>query len=180
MTNRTDNKERTSSMKARKILSRIGVSRLRKLSGEQGYSLVEVGLLVSFFGVPLLLGAVEMGRLAYAGIEISNAARAGAAFASQSAADSTDTTDTTTAATNEAYDVEGMTVTAPITFCVCSNAPTTNVTCSSVATSCTGSGNHGISFVQVNTAATLNPVFRFPGLPSTVTLRGSSTMRIGD
>ncbi len=155
-----------------------GTLRLRRLGDEQGYSLVEVSLLVSFFGVPLLLGVVEMGRMAYAGIEVSNAARAGAAFASQSVADSADTSDTTTAATNEASDIRGVTVTQNA-FCVCSSSPSTTVTCSSVTTSCTGSGNHGISFVQVNTAATLNPLFRFPGLPTSVTLKGDATMRIG-
>ena len=61
MTNRADNKKRTGTMKVQRMLSRIVASRLRRLSGEQGYSLVEVSLLVSFFGVPLLLGAVEMG-----------------------------------------------------------------------------------------------------------------------
>jgi Flp pilus assembly protein TadG len=178
MTRTSDSKDRDSTRKVKGIMSRIRLPRLRRLGGEQGYSLVEVSLLVSFFGVPLLLGAVEMGRLAYAGIEVSNAARAGAAFASQSVADSTDTTDTTTAATNEANDVEGVSVTQS-TFCVCSNSPSTTVTCSSVTTSCTGTGNHGISFVQVNTAATVNPVLRFPGLPASVTLRGEAAMRIG-
>jgi Flp pilus assembly protein TadG len=178
MTKTSDSKDRARSMKVKGILSRLRLPRLRRLNGEQGYSLVEVSLLVSFFGVPLLLGAVEMGQLAYTGIEVSNAARAGAAFASQSTGDSADTTDTKTAATNEANDVEGVNVTQS-TFCVCSNSPATTVTCSSVTTSCTGTGNHGITFVQVNTSATVNPVLRFPGFPSSVTLRGEAAMRIG-
>jgi Flp pilus assembly protein TadG len=175
---KTADKETTGTRNVKGLLQRLGLARLRRLGNEQGYSLVEVSLLVSFFGVPLLLGVVEMGRLAFAGIEVSNAARAGAAFASQNSADSADTTDTTNAATNEANDVQGVTVTQN-TFCVCSNSPSTAVTCSSVTTSCTGSGNHGISFVQVNTAATVNPIVHFPGLPTTVTLRGDATMRIG-
>ena len=178
MTTTTGINGRNGKWKAIGLLQRLRIPRLKRLGGEQGYSLVEVSLLVSFFGVPQLLGAVEMGRLAYTGFEVSNAARAGVAFASQNAADSTDTTDTITAATNEANDVEGVTVTQN-TFCVCSNAPSTTVTCSSVSTSCTGTGNHGISFVQVHTSATVSPIFRFPGLPTTVTLRGEAAMRIG-
>jgi len=55
MTKTTASKDRARSMKVKGILSRLRLPRLRRLNGEQGYSLVEVSLLVSFFGVRLLL-----------------------------------------------------------------------------------------------------------------------------
>ena len=152
--------------------------RLKELRGDAGNSLVEVSLLVSFFGVPLLLGVTEVGRIAYSAIEVSNAARAGAAFASESVSTSTDTTDTKQAALNEASDITGMTVTQS-TVCVCSSAPGTTVTCSSSATTCSPAPNHAIQFVQVNTSLTINPIFHMPSLPSSITLKGQETMRVG-
>ena len=151
---------------------------LQALRQETGNSLVEVSLLISFFGVPLLLGVAEIGRVAYAGIEVSNAARAGAAFASQNTSDSTDNVDTKQAALNEASDLNGMTVSNPTITCFCANAPTTAVTCSSAATTCANNSSHAISFVTVNTSLSLSPIFHIPSLPSSFSLVGQQTMRI--
>ena len=166
------------SMKQRATIAAMRFRRSRAWRSESGNSLVELALVVSLFGVPLLLGGAEFGRLGYAAIEVSNAARAGAAYASQSSATAADSTGIQQTATNEAGDITGLTAVGS-QFCVCSNAMSTQVTCSSAATTCSPSPIHPIQFVQVNTSVTLLPILHLPSMPSTFTLHGQQTMRIG-
>ena len=55
----------------------------RNLRENSGQAFVELALVLPIF-ILLLVGAAEVGRLAYASIEVSNAARAGVAYAAQS------------------------------------------------------------------------------------------------
>jgi len=57
---------------------------------ESGQSLVEVALLLPFL-VLMMLGVIELGRYAYIGILVGNAARAGAAYGIESLPQSVDT-----------------------------------------------------------------------------------------
>jgi len=43
---------------------------------------------------------------------------------------------------------------------------------------CTGTGNHALQFVQVNTSATVMPVSHCPGLPATFRLTGQAAMEV--
>ena len=62
----------------------------RNLREETGQALVELALVVPLFTV-ILFGAVEYGRLAYDAIEVTNAARAGAAYGAQNHVTAADT-----------------------------------------------------------------------------------------
>src|SRR5271163_1698666 len=53
------------------------------IRGDVGQAFVELALVLPIF-LLLLVGAAELGRIAYASIEVSNAARAGAAYGAQS------------------------------------------------------------------------------------------------
>src|ERR1700688_1288841 len=60
------------------------LQRGRRVRGsESGQSLVEVALMLPFL-LLLVLGVIEIGRYAYVSILVANAARAGAAYGSQS------------------------------------------------------------------------------------------------
>ena len=138
-----------------------------------GVALIELALVVPVF-TTLLLGAAVFARLAYAGIEVSNAARAGVSYGSQSSTTASDLTGMQTAATNDGANVSGLSAVA-IEFWSCSNAPATQFTS---APTCTGTGNHVLNYVQVTTTAAVPFVIHVPGLPATYTLHGLAIMRV--
>lgn len=172
--------------------------RKRRLSGEGGGALVETALMVPLL-VLMLIGSAELGRIAYASIEVSNAARAGAAFGGQSVVTTTETPITQAnieqAAVDDAADFVSGTLHATANiYCVCltTNASTgvvsstSQILCtSSTATSSTycptSTAAHVqttiIHYVKVNTTATIKPMFNYPGLPTSYTLNGYSEMR---
>lgn len=139
----------------------------------QGGSLVELALIMPIFTL-LLVGAVDFARLAYAGIEVSNGARAGVLYGAQNHTTAMDATGMKLAAVNEAADVSPVTATAN-SSCTCTNG--TVITCSNAGTLCV-SPARTLEYVQVTTSTTVNPVFTYFTLPSTVTLNGSATMRV--
>src|SRR5271155_2059321 len=129
-----------------------------------GQAFVELALALPIFFL-LLIGAAEFALLAYAGIEVSNAARAGVAYGAQSAATASDLTGMATAATNDGSNVAGLSATATELWS-CSNAAST---LSPAPPTCTA-GNRVLNYVQVNTTAAVSPPIRLPGLPTTFTL----------
>ena len=142
----------------------------------RGQAFVELALVMPVF-VFLIIGAAEIGRLAYASVEVSNAARAGVSYGAQNHATAADTTHIQLAATQDAPDVTSLTAQATQT-CSCANGTTlTSITCSSAGTTCV-TPSHIVVYLQVNTTAPVNTLFNFPGIPATVTLRGQAIMRV--
>jgi Flp pilus assembly protein TadG len=146
------------------------VARATSLHCEEGSALIELVAGLSIL-VTLILGAAEFGRLAYAAIEVSNAAHAGAAYGSQSRTYAADIANIKTAATQDAPDVSGLTATASY-FCQCSNGSSS--TCA--VTDC--STSRIITYVTVNTTGTINPLIYLPGLPKSYILTGQAVMRV--
>lgn len=142
------------------------------LRGEAGQALVELALVVPLLTL-VFVGAAEVGRIAYAAIEVNNAARAGVAYAAQSHTTASDIANITLAAQKEAPDVSVMTVTES-NACTCSDG--TSITCSTAGANCLSPARI-IEAVQVNTSATINTAFHFPGIPNSITLRGQAIMR---
>jgi Flp pilus assembly protein TadG len=136
-----------------------------------GGALVELALIVPLFTV-LILGGSEFATLEFDSIEVSNAARAGVAYGSQSSVTAADTAGMRTAATNDAPDVAGIAASAS-EFWACSNALATHYTSSPTCTS-----GHVLNYVQVSTSATVSPLVRVPGLPTTYALAGLAIMRV--
>jgi hypothetical protein len=141
---------------------------------EAGSSLVELALLLPVLFL-LLLGVVDFGRAYYLAIEVSQAAHTAALYGSQNPAD---TTGMQNAAVADAPDVPNFTTSSvTATFgCECADGSlpvpgcTTNPSC--------GTSNV-VDYVQVNTSASYSALFPYPGIPSTLTLRGSARMRAG-
>jgi Flp pilus assembly protein TadG len=146
-----------------------------KNRSEAAQSLVELALVFPLFTM-IMLGATEFARFAWASIEISNAARAGAQYAAQNHVTASDTAGIQTAALNDGVNLTGLTVTSS-QYCVCSSAESTTITCSSGLTTC-ASPNTLIAYVQVSTSATITPVVHYPTLPSNLTLHGSAVMAV--
>jgi Flp pilus assembly protein TadG len=142
----------------------------RMLRCNSGQSLVETAIAVSLCGT-LLLGAAEFGRLAYAGIEVSDSARAGVEYGSQSHATAQDNINMQIAASKDAPDVPNLTLTGTH-FCKCADG--TSSTCAT--TDCVGS--RIVEYVQVTTTGTVDPLIYVPGLPKSYALSGKAVMRV--
>ena len=145
-------------------------SGLAALREDSGSALVELAL-GSMLCMTLALGAGEFGRLAYAAIEISNAAHAGALYGSQSHTTASDNSGMQIAALQDGPDVTGLTA-QPSHFCTCSDG--TASSCKS--TDC--STSRIIEYVQVNTSGAVDPKIYVPGLPKTYTITGQAIMRV--
>lgn len=162
------------------------------LRENRGSAFVELALILPLL-VFVVIGAAELGRIAYFAIELANAARAGAAYGSQNSQTAIDSTDIELAASNDASNIAITFPTAPGNYCVCETATsggsvsdTSPVLCSTVATSTTyctestttGTTNTVIGYVQVNTRATVSTMFHYPGIPASFTLNGFAEMRV--
>lgn len=157
---------------------------LRRLPGtarrQSGQSLLELAFLVPVL-LLLALGVIEVGRYAYIGILVGNAARAGAAYGTQSLPQSVDTVGITTAADNDfqnnGQSVSTLTITSAVS-CGCDGNG------SLAAAACTGAGagtcaaGHWVVILSVTASGTFASLFNYPGIPSSVTLSRTSSMRV--
>ena len=164
----------------------------RKLRNESGSAFVELALVLPLL-LLLLIGAVELGRVAYASIEVSNAARAAVAYGSQNPGTAGDNAGMTAAASADAADLTNMGATLNTTAndaCVCNTGTgTPSVSCSNMVQQCCPPGETahctagyytgtGVVYVQATTTATLSTIFNYPGLPNSFTLNGFAQMRV--
>ncbi len=143
---------------------------VRELRGDIGQAFVELALILPIF-VLLLVGAAELGHLAYASIEVSNAARAGVQYGAQSHITASDYAGMQMAAVNDGSDVTVLSATATH-FCSCADGS---------ASSCASgdcSASRILEYVQVNTTAAVPTLFHYPGIPPTLTLNGQAVMRV--
>lgn len=141
-----------------------------KTKCEAGNALVEFALTLPVL-VALILGAVEMGWVTFASIEVTNAARAGASYGCQNSTSAADTTGIQNTAALDAPDIP-LGTTSVSKSCMCSDGSAS--TCQ--PTDCSGSNIETI--LTVNTQATVTPLFHVPGLPTTFTLQGHAVEKV--
>ena len=135
-----------------------------------GSALVEFALTLPVL-VALILGAVELGWVTYGSIEVMNAARAGASYGCQNSTAAGDTTGIQNTAALDAPDIPLGTTTVT-TSCICSDGSAS--TCQ--PTDCSSSSIETI--LTESTQATVTPLFRVPGLPTTLTLHGKAVEKV--
>ena len=145
----------------------------RTLLHSNGDGLIELALLMPMFTL-ILAGSADFARFAYASIEVSNAARAGVQYGMQNRNTALDLTGMAQAATNDGADVAAIKATAT-EYCVCTDG--TTITCTNAGTKCLGPARI-LQYVQVSTTAKLSPLFNYPGLPTTLTLKGQASTRV--
>lgn len=141
---------------------------------DTGQALVELALMFPLF-ILMLVGAAEFGRLAYDAIEVSNAARAGASYGSLTHITASDFANIELIATKDAANLTGVTATA-VDFCQCSSGAATP-DCTKALTPCPSPARI-IEYVQVNTTATVGPLFNYGGFAHTFKLTGQAIMRV--
>ncbi len=134
------------------------------LRTERGAALVEFAVVAPVLAF-LLIGLIDFGRYTYDGILAANAARAAAAYGSQTLITAANGPGMTAAGQADAAGLSNLTVNG-IPICM---SGTTQVTC----------GTSGATaYVQVTTTGTFTPLIKYPGLPSSINVSGSSTMRV--
>ena len=158
---------------------------------QSGQALVEFAFILPVLLI-LVLGVIEVGRYAYIAILLGNAARAGAAYGSQSVAFAADTTGIQAAAdydfagttsgttTTNGLPYSALTVTSSFT-CGCDNAGTiTSYACSGTATAgkCPVGGGHWVIVLSVTASGTYSSLFNYPGIPTSISLSRTATMRV--
>jgi Flp pilus assembly protein TadG len=152
----------------------------RTWRSQSGQSLVEVALLTPLL-LALLVGGIELGRYAYISILVGNAARAGTAYGAQSLPQSVDATGIKAAADNDfqnnGQSTSSLSVTSSDT-CGCDDAGTlTTDSCSGTGAGTCASG-HWVVIVTVTASGTFNSLFSYPGIPKSITISKTSTMRV--
>jgi len=169
--------------------------RIGTLRNDRGSAFVELALVLPILTL-VLIGAAELGRMAYFAIEVSDAARAGVAYGAQGPTTAVDFDGITAAAKKSAVDVPSLsaTVTDP---CVCETVTTSTgtVVITPLLPSCAGKGSVVnplctsttagtkdiiVNYVQVSTTATVSTMFNYPGIPTSFTLSGFAKMRVLD
>jgi Flp pilus assembly protein TadG len=160
-------------------------SRLRRLSGdEEGSALVELSI-AAFLLFTLVLGAGELGKIAYAAIETSNAAHAAAQYASTSHRAASDYTYSggtygggivSAAAADTDFNVAVSSI-SPV--CTCANTAYTPTDCTDNNT-CLSHNTQMIETITVQTKADYYPLIKWPGGPTKVTLYGNATQQVSN
>lgn len=150
--------------------------RKRFFHSEAGSSLVEAGILAPVL-IFLMLGAADFGRGYYVAEEVASAAHSGAEYAIQNPGNlSGDTTGIQTAAKDDAPNVSGLNIATPAWGCECSDGSSYSASCASQPSGCSA---NWVYKVTVTASASYAPLFPWPGVPSSIALSSSATMRSG-
>jgi Flp pilus assembly protein TadG len=143
---------------------------------DNGSSMIE-GAVLSPVLLMLLLGAADFGRGYYLAEEVASAAHAGAEYAIQNPGRiSSDTTGIETAAKVDAANVANLNVATPTWGCECSDGSSWSAKCSSVPSGC---ATNWVYKVTVTASTNYAPLFPWLGIPSSIALSSSATMRSG-
>lgn len=145
---------------------------------ESGQSLIEVAVLLPFLAL-LMLGVIELGRYAYIGILVGNAARAGAAYGTESLPQSVDTVNISLAAQNDFKNngQSGLSVSSSVSCGCDSGGSVTSSACTGTGAGSCASG-HWVVVVSVTASGTFNSLFNYPGIPASITISRTSSMRV--
>jgi Flp pilus assembly protein TadG len=148
------------------------------LRAEGGQSLLELALVLPML-LLLLVGTIEIGRLAYYSIVVANAARAGAQYGAQNLITAADTPGITTAAGNDAG-IAGLAVGVTHT-CGCTGTVggVGGLTPACPAAPPCTLPNHALVYIQVTTTYPFTPLFSYhPWHPAPISLSSTEKMRV--
>ncbi len=142
-----------------------------RIRDSQGSALVELAVAAPFLAL-LLLGVIDVGRYTYDGILAAHAARAAAQYGSQNLVTAADTNGMKSAASQDAQSLSNWSVSVTP---MCNN--------SSQMSACPANSTMAISsnmiyYVQVTVSGTFNPLIAYPGIPKTIPVSATTTMRV--
>jgi Flp pilus assembly protein TadG len=165
-----------------------GAAATPRRTGDRGQSLLEFALMLPFM-ILLAVGIVEIGRAIYYTVAVNNGATAGAEFGSQDEITASNTTKMQLSAVCDANGGSppscrsGILTTSNVTVttgCACDTGTGTSCNPMPPANSCATivCSNQIAECVQVLTTATYDPLFHYPGLPTSYTANGKAVMRV--
>lgn len=150
--------------------------------GEQGGALVELALTLPLL-VVIVAGTVDFARVFYDSISLTNAARAGAQYGAYSTVNSENSAGMISTAEQSAPDLRGGIRATASRLCMCASDAGA-LTETSPANRCTytcKNGGHLVSTVTVTTTSTFKTIMNLlPGVPSSITLSRSATLRVSN
>ena len=160
-------------------------------AAEDGASLIEFALISAVLIIPLVIGLYDFGTALFQWMEVGNAARAGAEYATYKGTfDQTNIVAAVTNATALSSTIQPNTSQgaspspAPTQFCGCPSAAsgvvaTANTPPACGSTLCSSGGFDG-TYVTVSAQAQYTPIFPYPGIVPTggFTLSAQTTVRI--
>ncbi len=148
----------------------------RRRANQSGSAFIEFAL-VSLIMLPIFFAVIDYSRVFYYGAIVQGAARAGTQYALNSAPNEAAVASIEAAATADASNVPSSmsfaTTPAPTFFCACSNS-TAQVSCTSTC----GTGYTLGTYSQVNTQLTFTTYFKYPLLPTSITVTGQSIVQV--
>jgi Flp pilus assembly protein TadG len=155
-------------------------ARCRGLGDNAGAALVELALMLSLLGVPLLLGTTYFAVLLLDNVEVSNAAHTGAMYGMTSSTFAEDSAGIIGAAQAETSRFGSNLSVTPSVYYACSNAlgGTQYTTQAAANAACTGGSSYALQFVRVLVSASVTPPGKFPGFPKTFILKSVSIMQV--
>ncbi len=164
------------------LLTRLAALAVRCgiLREETGSALTELGLMLAYLGVPLLLGGGYFGTLLLDSIEVANAAHAGTEYAMRSSTFAEENTGIIAAAQAEAPRIGSSLTVTPSIYYVCSTAigGTQYTTQTAANTACTGGSSHSLEMIQVIATATVTPATTLPGFSRSHAISSTSVMEV--
>jgi Flp pilus assembly protein TadG len=143
----------------------------RRFRAARGQSYVELAFALPVLAI-ILVVAADFGRLFYTYVEVINAARAAAQYGSNSVITAADSTGMIAAAKQDGVNIANLTVTA--SQCTCGTATASIPACSSNYCTNDPQGN----YVVVNAQAPFSTITKYPGVPSSVTLKSQAVMQV--
>ena len=151
---------------------------MRRARGQAGSAVVELALVTPLI-ILLLLGAMDFGRVFYKAMAVSQAVGAGARYGARSVAKSGDTAGmqsaATTAAASDITGGESFVVDSAARSCRCYTGTEPGTAMGLCSSSCGGTVR---AYVSVTGHATFSTIVNYPGIPHTLALSRTATLRV--
>jgi Flp pilus assembly protein TadG len=166
---------------------RRGPSRFCGSGRQSGQALLEFAIVLPLLLV-LALGVIEMGRFAYIGILVQNAANAGAAYGSARAINAAtgNAGNVQLAATND-FQSNGQTTTlnvSSVSTCGCDSSgtitPDDTASCNPTGPPPTCAAGHWVKTIHVTADGSFTSLFNYPGIPSPLAISRTASMRVAE
>ncbi len=149
----------------------------RAIHSERGTAVVEFAILAPVL-IFLLIGLVEIGRYTYFALLASNAARAGVQYGAQTTGTAADVAGMQFAASGDGAALPSSWGTpAASNYCLVTNSD------GSLGGACPATGTPQANwtyFVRVTVSGTINPIFHYPGIPTSVPISATAVMRVAN
>ncbi len=146
----------------------------RAWASDAGSALVELAVSLPLLAL-VMVGAIDFARVFYVGMELTNAARAGAQYGAYNPAQSGDVAGMQTTATGSV----NITIDPPTASRTCQCATGAGAFSPATCTTTCPSGQHLVVTVTVTTSKTFATVAgSFPGIPNAVSLVRAATLRV--